>query len=70
MATGAVNKTEPGSGSGDDKRVALNLMRLALPLLDRAGDMVAAARLQHAIDAVEQHGREAAGGSGAGHSNT
>ena len=30
--------------------VAVSLMRLALPLLDRAGDTLAAARLQHAID--------------------
>lgn len=30
--------------------VALKLMRLALPLLDRAGETLAAARLQHAID--------------------
>lgn len=30
--------------------VAVSLMRLALPLLDRSGDTLAAARLQHAID--------------------
>lgn len=34
--------------------VALNLMRLALPLLDRAGEYAAAARLQHAIDTAER----------------
>lgn len=32
--------------------VAISLMRLALPLLDRAGDALTAARLQHAIDAA------------------
>ena len=30
--------------------VAVSLMRLALPLLDRAGETLVAARLQHAID--------------------
>lgn len=32
------------------REVAISLMRLALPLLDQAGDTLAAARLQHAID--------------------
>jgi hypothetical protein len=32
---------------------AVRLMRLALPLLDRAGEGTAAARLQHAIDTAE-----------------
>ena len=32
------------------REVAVSLMRLALPLLDRSGDTLAAARLQHAID--------------------
>lgn len=35
-----------------DREVALDLMRMALALLDRAGDAVAVARLQHAIDCV------------------
>lgn len=37
------------TGRGD-REVALDLMRLALPLLDRAGASLAAARLQSAID--------------------
>lgn len=36
------------------RRVAASLMRLALPLLDRAGESAAAARLQHAIDDTER----------------
>lgn len=35
-----------------DREVAFDLMRMTLPLLDRAGDAVAAARLQGAIDCV------------------
>lgn len=34
------------------RRVALDLMRMALALLDRAEEGFAAARLQHAIDTV------------------
>lgn len=34
-------------------RVALSLMRMALPLLDRAGNSWAACHLQQAIDAAE-----------------
>lgn len=33
--------------------VAASLMRMALALLDRADEDVAAARLQHALDALE-----------------
>ena len=54
-----MNETELISGSGDDLRVALNLMRLALPLLDRAGEKLAAAGLRHAIDAAKK--RETSG---------
>lgn len=39
-----------GSESREAVLVALRLMRLALPLLDRSGRGTAAARLQHAID--------------------
>ena len=33
-------------------RIALSLMRMALALLDRDGEQLAAARLQHAIDSI------------------
>ena len=36
-----------------NREVAVSLMRMALPLLDRSGEPCAAARLQHAIDTVE-----------------
>lgn len=36
----------------DDSATAVSLMRMALALLDRAGDLQGAARLQHAIDTV------------------
>lgn len=36
------------------KVVALSLMRMAYALLDRAGEPLAAARLQHAIDTVKE----------------
>lgn len=38
---------------GRSREVAVDLMRMALPLLDRAGEPLAAARLQHALDALE-----------------
>ena len=38
---------------GSDVVTALRLMRLALPLLDKACQGLAAARLQHAIDALQ-----------------
>lgn len=41
------------SGGGRDRAVALNLMRLALPLLDAAGEVAAAIYLQHAVDVLE-----------------
>lgn len=43
--------TEPGSGR--DVVVAAALMRMALALLDRAGEGLAGARLQHAIDTLD-----------------
>ena len=36
--------------------VAVSLMRMALALLDRVGDTLTAARLQHAIDTAERRG--------------
>ena len=36
------------------KVVALSLMRMALALLDRVGEPLAAVRLQHAIDTVKE----------------
>ncbi len=42
----------PDSGSRD-RAVALSLMRLALPLLDAAGEVAAAIHLQHAVDVLE-----------------
>lgn len=36
--------------------VAISLMRMALALLDRVGEPLAAARLQHAIDTAERRG--------------
>lgn len=43
---------EPGERDGRGREVAVSLMRMALPLLDRAGEPLAAARLQHALDAL------------------
>lgn len=43
---------EPGQGG--DVVTALRLMRLALPLLDRADCDLAATRLQHAIDGLDE----------------
>lgn len=37
-----------------DAEVALNLMRMALALLDKAGESLAACRLQAAIEAVRK----------------
>ena len=52
--------TEAGGGTGEDggggRDVALKLMRMPLALLDGAGEPVAAARLQHAIDCVPVDG--------------
>ena len=39
-----------------DEAVAVDLMRMALAFLDRAGHSLAAARLQHAIDTAEGNG--------------
>ena len=40
------------TGAGASVTVAINLMRMALALLYKAGEDIAAIRLQHAIDAV------------------
>jgi len=44
------------------KEIAVMLMRMALALLDKAGEPEAAARLQHAIDAVDARGHCPPGG--------
>lgn len=47
----------PGSESEVSDRgkiVALSLMRMALALLNRVGEPLAAARLQHAIDTLKE----------------
>ena len=54
MATGEVTSADQGRSATRELRVALALMRLALPLLNRAGETLTAARLQHAIDATER----------------
>ena len=38
--------------AGRDETTAIALMEKALEILDREGDILSAARLQHAIDAV------------------
>lgn len=43
---------EHRAGAGASVTVAINLMRMALALLYKAGKDIAAIRLQHAIDAV------------------
>jgi hypothetical protein len=40
------------TGAGASVTVAINLMRMALALLYKAGEDIAAIRLQHAVDAV------------------
>lgn len=40
---------------GKDVTVAVRLMRMALALLDRHGDLISAAWLQHAIDVAERN---------------
>lgn len=40
------------AGAGASATVAINLMRMALALLYKAGEDIAAIRLQHAIDAA------------------
>lgn len=37
---------------GRSREVAVDLMMMALPLLDAAGESLAAARLRHALDAI------------------
>lgn len=49
---------ETGQGGSGSRDVALKLMRMALALLDGAGEPVAAARLQHAIDCVPVDGAD------------
>ena len=50
---GSDDRPAGSSGTGDRDRVtALSLMRMALALLDRAGEMHGATRRQHAIDTV------------------
>lgn len=44
------------AGRARARRVAVSLMRLALPLLERAGDTSAAARLRHVVDDAERRG--------------
>lgn len=41
-----------GEGDGRNREVAVSLMQMALALLDRAAEPLAAARLQHALDAL------------------
>ncbi len=41
-----------GEEVSDESATAVSLMRMALALLDRSGDLQGAARLQHAIDTV------------------
>ena len=41
-------------GVTDNMQEALRLMRLALDLLDEEGEQLAAARLQHAVDTIEE----------------
>ena len=54
----SVKPGESDSGGGGDRRpreIAVALMRMALAPLDRAADEgLAAARLQHALDTLEQ----------------
>lgn len=38
----------------ENMQEALRLMRLALDLLDEEGEQLAAARLQHAVDTIEE----------------
>ncbi len=48
--------TQNSSASSDPdhaRQVAISLMRMALALLDRADESLAAARLQHALDTLE-----------------
>ena len=53
----SARQSEGNESGGDDRRsreVAAALMRMALALLDRADEGLAAARLQHALDTLEQ----------------
>lgn len=53
----SADRREGSDSGGDDRRpreVAAALMRMALALLDRADEGLAAARLQHALDTLEQ----------------
>ena len=54
MATGKVTDAAPPDEHERATRTALDLMRMALALLDRAEDTLSAARLQPAIDTAER----------------
>ena len=47
-------RIDSGGGDNRSREVAAALMRMALGLLDRADEGLAVARLQHALDTLEE----------------